>query len=171
MDGIFRKLALRDAIVLALVTTAWLIVAPFTGGTGPFADLFGVLLGIGFGISVFLLHEWGHLLGGLAAGSRAFRAPATLRSIYLFSYDVKKDGRGTFLAMSFGGFAVTGAALVVAYGMLPAELLATRVARGSVAFLASLTVLLEFPLVLVSLVRHQSLPTVEVFAEEEQARG
>jgi hypothetical protein len=68
--------------------------------------------------------------------------------------------------MSFGGFVVTGVALVVAYQWMPGDWLATRVARGAVVFLASLTVFLEFPLVVWSLIRYDALPSIEVFETE-----
>jgi hypothetical protein len=55
---------------------------------------------------------------------------------------------------------VTGVVLWAVYSVLPSEWLATRVARGAVLFLAALTVFLEFPLVIYSLVRNQ-VPPVE----------
>ncbi len=158
----FWKLAGRDGLILAGVAALWVLAAPWSGGRGALADLSGVVVGLGLGVGAFLLHEWGHLLGGLAARSEV-HAPASLRSVYLFSFDSKRNSRRQFLVMSFSGFAVTALAVWLAYGLLPGELLATRVARGAVAFLASLTVFLEIPIVLVSLLRPKALPPVEVF--------
>ena len=83
--------------------------------------------------------------------------------MYLFSFDTQRNSRSQFLVMSVGGFIVTGLALVFAYQALPDGLQATRVARGAILFLASLTVFLEFPLVLLSFIRPNALPPVEVF--------
>ena len=160
----FWKLALRDAVLIAATALLWLGVAPLSAGPGFVADLAGVAAGIAVGACAFLLHEWGHLLGGLATRSEV-RAPASLRSVYLFSFDSKKNSRKQFLVMSFSGFAVTAAAIAFAYGVLPGELLASRVARGLVVFLASLTVFLEIPIVIVSLLRPKALPPVEVFKD------
>jgi len=162
----FTKIALRDAAVLAAVATLWAFVAHHSAGDGVAADLAGVVLGVGFGVVVFLLHEWGHLLGGLAAGAR-FIEPPSVKSVYLFSFDTKCNSRSQFLWMSFGGFFVTGVALWIVYGWLPPELLATRVARGAIVFLTTLTVVLEFPLVIVSLFRYSALPSIEVFETEK----
>jgi hypothetical protein len=165
MNAMFGKMAARDAVILATVATGWALVAPLSAGSGPVADLSGLVLGLGIGAGAFLLHEWGHLLGGLAMRSTV-RAPESLRSVYLFSFDSKKNSRQQFLVMSFSGFAVTALAVWFAYGLLPGELLATRVARGAIALLTSLTVFLEIPIVIVSLLRRSALPPVEVFPVE-----
>ncbi len=158
----FSKIAVRDALLLVVVALLWTFVAPLSAGGGALADLSGLLVGLAVGVATFLLHEWGHLLGGLASGSEV-RAPKSLRSAYLFSFDTKANSRRQFLIMSVGGFIVTGAAIWLAYFVMPGELLATRVARGAIVFLASLTVFIEIPLVLFSLVRWESMPSVEVF--------
>ncbi|MDJ0866519.1 MAG: hypothetical protein QNK03_10455 [Myxococcota bacterium] len=160
----FWKLALRDTVILSAVVALWIALAERSGGSGPLADLLGVALGLGVGACAFLLHEWGHLLGGLALRSDV-RAPASLGSVYLFSFDSKTNSRRQFLVMSFSGFAVTAAAITFAYGVLPDALLASRVARGAIVFLTSLTVFLEVPIVIVSLLRRSALPPVEVFKD------
>jgi hypothetical protein len=65
--------------------------------------------------------------------------------------------------MSLSGFAVTGVALFVVYALLPEAWLATRVARGMIMIGASLTLLLEVPLLVASLIRGGILSQVEVF--------
>ncbi len=167
--GPFWKFAARDAIVLAVVAALWFWFAPFSNGVGLRSDLVGVVLGVGFGIGVFLLHEWGHLLGALATGSRV-HPPDRLGSGYLFSFDSGANSRRQFLIMSFSGFVVTGLAVWCALGPLDLPLLAARVARGAIAFLASLTLFIEFPLVLYSLVA-SSLPPVETFPPRARGEG
>jgi len=149
--SMFQKFAVRDAVIVGATVLAWSTVAGYSASTDPLGDLVGVLAGLLVGASAFVLHEWGHLLAGFAAGGTA-RANSSLRSSFLFSFDAD-NSLGQFLVMSIGGFAVTGFFLWIVYGVLPDGLLATRVARGSVVFLASLTVLLEFPLVGIALVR------------------
>ena len=163
-----RRFALRDTLLLVGVGTLWWKAAPFTQGSGPVADLLGVLAGLGLGMGAYVIHEWGHLLGALATRS-ALRMPEQLTSISLFSFDSRHNSRTQFLAMSFSGFAMTGIALLVVYGLLPEGQLATRVARGAVLLLTSLTVFLEFPLVVWSLAR-SDLPPVETLESHRKAR-
>lgn len=159
----FARLALRDLLVTATVIAAWTWLAPLTAAQDSLlADFVGVPLGLAVALACYLGHEWGHLAGALATGSRV-GAPEHLGSPSLFSFDSKANGRRQFLVMSFSGFAMTGAALGVVYGLLPDGLLATRVARGAVLFLTALTVLVEFPLVIWALIR-DDLPPVETFS-------
>ena len=77
------------------------------------------------------------------------------------------------MILSLGGFAATAAAVAVAYGLLPDELLATRVARGAVAVLAVLALALELPLLLVGIARgrvpREAAVRVSVLRAEEAA--
>lgn len=162
----FTRLLLRDLLLAGTVVAAWWLAAPLSAGSGPLADLSGALLGIGAFVVAHLAHEWGHLLGGLLTGSRV-AAPARLTSPFLFSFDSQRNSQRQFVIMSLSGFAVTGIALYVAYGLLPDAQLATRVARGLVVFGASLTLLLEVPLLAISLLRGSILSNVEVFPARE----
>ncbi len=164
----FPKLALRDLVLVALLAGFWWLTAEHSAGEGPLSDFVGLLAGLGLGVSVYLLHEWGHLLGALATGS-VVHAPESLGSRFLFSFDSKANSRRQFLTMSLTGFAVTGAALVAAYTVLPDGQLATRVARGAVLFLTFLLVFIELPLFLWALLRG-SLPPVETFDAQPEVR-
>lgn len=165
----FERLALRDLGIVAGVAALWRLLAPLSDGGSPLADFVGVPLGLSVALACYLGHEWGHLLGALASGSRV-AAPRSLAAVQIFSFDSKANGRGQFLAMSFSGFAMTGVALLLVYGVLPDGLLASRVARGGVLFLTALTVLVEFPLVAWSLLR-EDLPPVEAFPIERGGSG
>ena len=164
----FQRLAIRDGLVLAAIGALWWLAAPASAGSGPVADLLGVVVGLALGVGGYLIHEWGHLAGALASRS-VVAAPEKLSSISLFSYDSKQNGRAQFLVMSFAGFAMTGVALLVVYGLLPEGQLATRVARGAVLFLTALTVFVEFPLVIWSLLR-DDLPPVETLDHHKKAQ-
>jgi hypothetical protein len=114
-------------------------------------DFAGVVAGVTIGVSGYLLHEWGHLLGALAAGSTV-RPGRSLASGFLFSFDSRANTRRQFLALSFGGWLATALVLWFVYAQLPSDLFASRVARGVVAANVLLVVLLEIPLVVFSLV-------------------
>lgn len=158
----FTKFLVRDAILVVVVVLAWWLAWPLSVGDGPMADVSGVLLGLGAGLVSFVGHEWGHLAGALATGSRVAEAKS-LAAPFFFSFDSKLNSQTQFVVMSLSGFAVTALALYVAYGLLPVESLATRVTRGLVVFSASLTVFLEIPLLTISLLKGSMLAQVEVF--------
>lgn len=157
----FGRLLARDLAIALLVVLAWFAFAPLSAGGGPAADLAGALLGAGAFAVGHIAHEWGHLIGAMATGARV-AAPASLGSFFLFSFDAR-NSRRQFVIMSLAGFAVTVVALYVVYGLLPQEWLATRVARGFIVFAASLTLFLEVPLLVISLLRGATLAQVEVF--------
>ena len=146
------RFARRDALIVAMAWVAWAVLARRSAGDGPFADLAGVVAGALFGAAAYVLHEWGHLLAGLAVGG-VFGINANTRSPFAFRFDPDANRLGQFVVMSLGGFAVTAGAIAVAWGGLPDGLLATRVARGAVAFLATLTFGLELPLLLLGVAR------------------
>jgi hypothetical protein len=164
----FAKLFLRDALIAAAVAGGWVLFWPLSSGGGAVADVSGVLLGLGAGVVAHLGHEWGHLVGAVLSGSRV-AAPARLSSPFLFSFDSRRNSKRQFVVMSLSGFAVTAVSLYVAYGVLPPEALATRVARGLVVFSAALTVVLEVPLLIASLLSGSILRQVEVFRPETTA--
>ncbi|MDX2166847.1 MAG: hypothetical protein SF182_07275 [Deltaproteobacteria bacterium] len=165
----FVKLLLRDGLIAAFVVLAWWLAAPWSAGSGPLADVSGALLGVGAFVVVHLAHEWGHVVGARLTRSR-IAAPARLSSPFLFSFDSRQNSQRQFVVMSLSGFAVTAAAVYVAYALLPEAWLATRVARGMVVFSAALTVLLEVPLLTASLLAGRILEKVEVFpASPERA--
>ena len=81
-----------------------------------------------------------------------------MRSLSVFTYDSKANSRGQFLVMSFAGFAMTALVVWLVFSTLNGELLAERVARGSVLFLVFLGVVLEIPLVIYSLISSRVPP-------------
>lgn len=152
----FVKFALRDLGILGLAAGLWHLVAGHSAGTGFVADVSGVLAGLGFGAAAYVLHEWGHLLGAFA--TRSVVTPGgRLTSFFVFGFDTERNGLGQFLVMSVGGFIATALLLWGCYAYLPDDLLASRVARGLVVFLAILGVTLELPLVVWGLLK-QGVP-------------
>lgn len=146
----FAKLLARDVIIVALTALVWKLAAQASATPGMPGDFAGVLAGLMIGVSGYLLHEWGHLLGALAAGSTVSPGKS-LASGFLFSFDSRANSRRQFLALSFAGWIATAAVLWFVYSILPSDLFASRVARGVVAANVLLVVLLEIPLVVYSL--------------------
>ena len=157
----FLRFAKRDAAIVALTVLAWWGLAGRSAAETPLGDFLGFLVGAAFGASVYLVHEWGHALGAMATGG-VLHPPTSLGQLSLFSFDSKRNSKGTFVVMSLGGFAVTACAVWLVYGALPEGLFATRVARGATLALASLTVFVEVPILFLGLLRSE-LPPVETF--------
>lgn len=156
------RLAIRDAAIVAVAVAAWIGLLPLSEGRPLVSDALALLLGLGLTVSAYLLHEWGHALAGLIAGSR-IHAPLSLGSISLFSFDTEANSKIQFAAMSVGGFIVTAAGMVVVYLVLPDGYMATRVARGGVTLLAAITVFVEVPLLVYGLLARRLPGAVAVF--------
>lgn len=75
-----------------------------------------------------------------------------LSSAFLFRFEAETNTLAQFVVMSLAGFAATAVAVRLFYAWLPDDLLATRIARGGVLFLALLGLVLELPLLLYGLV-------------------
>ena len=155
----FGKLLARDLGIAGVAGLLWKLAATASAGQGPLGDLAGVVAGFGTGVCIFVIHEWGHLLGAFATGSTVTPAQ-TLASAFLFSFDSRSNSRQQFLVMSFGGWIASGLAAAVAYTLLSPDLFAARVARGVVALNVVLIVVIEVPLVVWALVTGR-VPPVE----------
>jgi hypothetical protein len=160
----FIKFAIRDLSIISVAVLFWWLAADLSAGTGPISDLTGLVGGALFTLGAYFLHEWGHLLGALATQS-VVEPGRSLRSGFLFSFSAEQNSLRQFLVMSFSGFFATGVVAWFAYAVLPDQYLATRVARGAVVFLGSLTVILEFPLVVWGLLRGGVPPPVAIQPE------
>jgi hypothetical protein len=107
----FVRFALRDALLAVLTLVLVALDARLASVGGWHAHAVGSLAGVMVTLLAFLVHEWGHLAGTLASGGVA-HAPPSLAAIFLFHFDVSRSTRRQFLAMSYGGYAATAAALV-----------------------------------------------------------
>ncbi len=161
------RFIVRDLAIVALATIAWWLLAARSAGTGFVADLSGWIVGLLLFVCAYLAHEWSHYLAALAAGGKA-GVGENLASGFLFSFGPEGNTLGTFVAMSLGGFAATGAAIAFFYLGLPDAYLATRVARGGVLFLALLGVTLELPLLIYGLVTRSVPKQAAVQANEAE---
>ena len=147
----FARFALRDAAVLIAAILLWLL--------APVAEHWAIATGGVTGVCALLFHEWGHLYGAYRSG--AVVHPAPMWSPFLFDLDSKLNSRAQFLSVSLWGFAATGIFLLVFALWLPLDTLAGRVAMGIGLLLATLTVVIEFPLAY-RVYRGGTLPPVEI---------
>lgn len=157
----FLRFAIRDFGFVGVAAGIWYLLAGHSTGAGFVSDLSGVVAGLAAGASAYVLHEWGHLLAAFAARSTVTPG-ARLSSAFVFGFDAERNTLGQFLVMSLGGFVATGLLVFAFYAFLPDDLLASRVARGVVVFLALLTIVLELPLVVWGLVKRGVPAPVDV---------
>jgi hypothetical protein len=141
----YARFFARDLAVVAAAALLWNLAAGYSAGAGVVGDFTGVVVGAALGVCALPLHEWGHFLGAVLGRSR-IRPGESLRALFAFSFDSRANSQRQFLVMSLGGWVGTAAAVFVAYGLLPPELLASRVARGMVLLSVLLVVVTEVPL-------------------------
>jgi hypothetical protein len=143
----YGKLFARDASIVAAAVLLWTSISGFSSGRGAVGDLTGLVAGVVLGACALPLHEWGHFAGAVV-GRSLIHPAASLRALFVFSFDSERNSRRSFLVMSLGGWVGTAAAAWVAYALLPDDLLASRVARGMVLLSILLVVVTEVPLLL-----------------------
>ncbi|MEL6324197.1 MAG: hypothetical protein AAFQ84_08210 [Pseudomonadota bacterium] len=160
----FRRLAIRDASIVAATIVAWLSLGHLSADHGWTADAVGAGLGVAAALVAWIAHEWGHLVFGSAVGA-TFRAPTKIATVYLFGFDNRQNSRTQFITMALGGFAATAIALWCVFNLLPADWMATRVVRGLVLIEALAIVVLELPGLLFGIVAYGRLPSVDVLGE------
>ncbi|MEM7007375.1 MAG: hypothetical protein AAF498_15975 [Pseudomonadota bacterium] len=160
----FRRFAARDAAVLAVTVSAWILLGPLSTGTTIGADMAGAGLGLAAGICGWLIHEWGHLTVGTLAGAK-FRAPDRLGSVYLFGFDKNENSKVQFLLMAAGGFAATAVCVWATLTLLPQDWMATSVLRGLLLLQVAIIALLELPGFIVGLFAYGRLPSVNVLGD------
>jgi hypothetical protein len=141
----FLQLVLRDGLAVAAVLGLWsfLLQGVPAGGAGHVA--LSVLTALLTTVLGYLAHEWGHLLGALAARSR-FELPATpFESFFLFRFDRERNSRSQFFAMALGGFAASIISVLLFVLLLPWGLLATTITLTLVALGVLATFVIEVP--------------------------
>lgn len=134
----------RDLLLVAATLGVWRLDAGLRGEPGVLAAGVAVAAGVLAALCGYLVHEWGHLLAALAAGSRV-HFPDRVASTFLFFFDTQHNDRGRFVAMSLGGFAASAVAVPLLFLMLPAGALSTWVALALVVAGVIATLVLELP--------------------------
>ena len=145
----FIRFAVRDIGILVATIALWVSTFYAPSGT-PLGRGVGILAGLGAAVCAYNLHEWGHVLG--ARLSHSVYTPARrLISPFLFAYSAEENTRNQFLVMSLAGFVATGVFVVAYWIWMPQDQLAGRVALRGALILASLTVIIEFPIFFLAL--------------------
>lgn len=139
------RFLVRDLMVVFATVVSWWAFAAHSAGDDYLADISGWVVGLLLGACAYLAHEWSHYLGAVAMGSRV-DVGENLASGFLFSFAAEGNSLSQFVVMSLAGFVATAGMVAFFYLGLPDNLLATRIARGSVVFLSLLGIVLELPL-------------------------
>lgn len=151
MSNCLIRFAIRDSLIV-LGTVVLLVVTP------ELVPL-QLLLGLGLGLSAYLLHEWAHLLGATLVGARV-NSPKSLLSPFLFSFDSGENTTRQFLHMTWPGFLATGIYISAYYLFLPDTLWGVIAWWMAVALTAA-TIFIEGPIALWIVFRND-LPPVEI---------
>ena len=134
---------LRDVVVLVATFALWSWSRELDAVHSALAIPVAILAGASAAVAGFLLHEWGHLLGALIAGS-AVSYPSTIRSIFLFKFG-ESNGRRQYLWMSGGGFAASIVVIAVMAVTLSFNVVADWIALALVVAGVLATFILEIP--------------------------
>ena len=152
------RFAVRDTLTLILAVLAWsFVLTSGSEATLPWQVAAGVL----GGACSYFAHEWGHIAGAAATGSRFAFSPS-LVTPFTFRFDAEANSKRQFFFMSTSGFAVSFVVLGLLLSQLPAGLLATRITLGIAFAGLALTLFIEFPL-LVYVMRGGQVPKTTVF--------
>lgn len=159
----FVFFAVRDGLLFVLAYLLWIVFARYSAGSGAIADFTGLLVGAFVALIAHLLHEWGHLLGALAAGS-VMSPGKKFTSLFLFVYSSTANSKQQFLLMSMSGFVMTAVVAWIAFAGLPDDYLATHVVRGFSLIQVFLGVVIEMPLLVWALLGKQLPPIDKISA-------
>ena len=142
------KLLIRDSSLL-VIGIVLVIIQP----ENLFAQyLLGTLLGVIF----YLSHEWAHLGGALLSKS-IVAYPEKVLSPFIFSFHSQANSVRQFLLMTAGGFGAT-AVLLSAYLICLPDNVWGSVALYISLFLTSLTVFIELPIAIWTLISREVAP-------------
>ncbi len=140
----FRRFVIRDVAILLVTIGLWLLSLETEPGT-TLASVVSISAGVGALLCAYNFHEWGHLIAARMTDS-VFTPARRVISPFLFSYDTEHNTPRQFLLMSLGGFAATAIFVVAFLLWMPRDQQAGRIALYGALILASLTVVIEFPI-------------------------
>lgn len=159
-NGFFR-IFIRDITLLVLTVLAWIILGSISANESVLGHYLTVILGLSGGALLFVFHEWGHFIFAKAIGAK-LRAPATLKTLYLFGFPKEQNTRLQFIVMALGGFMATAAGLYVVFTFLPSGWPATHMVQGLGLLLLTIILILEVPGFILGIVSYEKLPSVDV---------
>jgi F0F1-type ATP synthase assembly protein I len=138
------KHAVRDGLVAVATLSLWWVDAGLQSRGGGLALLVALLAGVMTAYCGYLVHEWGHLLGALSAGS-VVHLPRRLFSVFLFRFDSDLNDRRQFLRMSMGGFIASALVVALLLAVLPLDARSGQIALALVLLGVVATFVLEVP--------------------------
>ena len=147
MRGQWRELLqlmLRDGLIAAAVLGlwAWQVADP---PQGSWRVVLAVVTALATTLIGYLSHEWGHLLGALAARARFELPKSPFESPFLFKFDRAGNSRPQFFSMALGGFAASILSVALFALLLPWGMLATYIALALIALGVAATLVIEVP--------------------------
>ena len=162
----FKRFLFRDVLILLITISMWASYFFITQGLNDAATwtttaVFHWVLGGLSGLCALLFHEWGHLYGASRVAAVVHPAPSIF-SPFLFDLDSQANSQQQFVSTSVWGFYATGVFLCFFSLVLPLDVLAGRVTLGIALTLATLTVLIEFPIAW-RVHKGYSIPQVEIY--------
>ena len=155
----FGFFIVRDLTILAMTVGVWIAATATEAGQ--------ILAGGLAGLCALLFHEYGHLLGAYLAGAKVQAAPKW--SPFVFNLNPAQNTRRQLLTTSIGGFVATAIFLLVFFFWLPLHLLSGQIALAIGCLLASLTVIIEFPIAW-RMARGYAVPDLSIFRELKHDR-
>lgn len=138
------SIVLRDLLVIGLSILLWQWSHPLHDRGAAGAMTVAIIAGLLLPLSAYFVHEWGHLCGALASGSRV-HFPRNAMAVFLFRFDVDKNNRCQFLAMSTGGYVASLVAVALLLATLNLHYLADRIALTLALLGVLATFILELP--------------------------
>lgn len=136
---VFRDLAVALG---SLALWQWSHRLQDAGASG--ATITSVAAGVLLTVAAYFAHEWGHLGGALLARSRV-HYPRGAWTLFLFRFDVDRNGRREFLAMSLGGYLASILVVALFLAGLSWHYLADAIALSLTALGVLATFILELP--------------------------
>jgi len=138
------RFIVRDLSFVVVAVVLWIVSAHLHDLDGAWGLVLDVATGVATLVPAALLHEWGHLAGARLGGSKV-RFPDGVFAKLLFDFDVERNDRGQFLMMSFGGYAGSLLGVIVCWGALPPDRLASWIAQTGAVIGLIVSILIEFP--------------------------
>ncbi|NGY05683.1 hypothetical protein [Solimonas terrae] len=138
------SLVLRDLLVIALSIFLWQWSHALHDAGAASAMAVAIVAGLLLPVSAYFVHEWGHLSGALASGSRV-HFPRNAVAVFLFRFDVDQNDRRQFLAMSVGGYVASLVVVALLLATLQLRYLADQIALTLTAIGVLATFILELP--------------------------
>ena len=144
----FKGAATIHGIAALALFLLWAAADAWYGTTGlMIASMISVIMALVAGSWLAsIIHEWGHFAGARLAGSYSPIVPE-VRGIFMFGFNMEKNNRNQFLAMSMGGPIANWLFVIAIFSFIPMDNLG-RAALLAMAFARAVSVcIFELPII------------------------